>query len=81
MTRFVLCAPPDGVLCLDDVFKIRWPGVTEVLTFLLREGQFDLEFSGVVECRASAWTPQASQALVRRSKSVRCIGDRKPSAE
>ncbi|WP_417726893.1 class I SAM-dependent methyltransferase [Roseovarius sp.] len=29
--RFAGCVAPDGILCLDDVFEIRWPGVTEAI--------------------------------------------------
>lgn len=29
--RFAGCVGPDGILVLDDVFEIRWPGVTEAI--------------------------------------------------
>lgn len=29
--RFAACVAQDGILCLDDVFEIRWPGVTEAM--------------------------------------------------
>lgn len=29
--RFAKCLADDGLLCFDDVFEVRWPGVTEAV--------------------------------------------------
>lgn len=38
--RFADCVAEDGLLCLDDVFEIRWPGVTEAVFKMVPESNF-----------------------------------------
>lgn len=38
--RFAECVSEDGLLCMDDVFEIRWPGVTEALHEVVPKSDF-----------------------------------------
>lgn len=38
--HFADCVAEDGLLCLDDVFEIRWPGVTETVFKMVPESNF-----------------------------------------